>query len=178
MFFIIAVEMILPNNSLKKYAKFVLSLILMIIVINPLLKLYNNNLDIDQYVNKASKYVENKKNDDNVETYRTQNRETTLSTFKANLENNCEKYLKDKYPQSSYKVTMEISYEKESILIRSVKVGVNDNRIEKIKKVEINGKNNASQKNNIIKDERSRTIINTLSEELKVSKDVIVVYKI
>ncbi|MCD3297735.1 stage III sporulation protein AF, partial [Clostridium botulinum] len=34
-FFITAVEMILPNNSIKKYAKFVLGLILITVVINP-----------------------------------------------------------------------------------------------------------------------------------------------
>ena len=34
-FFITAVEMILPDDSLKKYAKFVLGLILITVVISP-----------------------------------------------------------------------------------------------------------------------------------------------
>lgn len=36
--FITAVEMLLPDNSLKKYSKFVLGLILITVLINPLIK--------------------------------------------------------------------------------------------------------------------------------------------
>jgi len=179
-FFITAIEMILPDNSLKKYAKFVLGLILIIVVINPIIKLYNESFNINLYANKAVQYMEGKKQDDNIEKYKEKNIETTLSTFQTNLENNCEKYLKDKYPNGNYKVSIDVMYrrEKGSFEIRSVKVGLKDNKIEKIKKVQINTQSSSVESYELLKDERGKAIINSLSVELKISKEIIVVYKI
>jgi len=179
-FFIMAVEMILPNNSLKRYAKFVLGLILIIVVINPLLRLYNENLNITSIVGQATSYMDGKKYDTNIDKYREQNIETTLNTFKANLEKNCEKFLEEKYPNYNCKVGIEVLFDKEkgNVTIKSVKVGIKDNGVEKVKKVEIKTKSSYVDSENILKDERSSLIINSLSKELSVSKDIITVYKL
>ena len=178
-FFIVAIEMILPNNSLKKYAQFVLGLILMIVVINPIIKFYNEGLNINSYADKATQYMEGKNQDNNIEKYREKNMETTLNNFQANLQNNCEKYLKDKYPKGNYKVSIDVMYHKEkgSFEIRSVRVGLKDNKIESVRKVQINANSSNVESYELVKDERGMGIINSLSEELKISKDIIVVYK-
>jgi len=179
LFFIVAVEMILPDNSLKKYAKFVLGLILIIVVINPILRLYNESFNINAYADKAVQYMAGKNQDDNIEKYRDNSIEATVSTFQGNLQNNCEKYLKDKYPNGNYKVSIDVMYlrEKGSFEIKSVKVGLKDNKIEKVKKVKIDSNSSNVASYELIKDERGKAIINSLSEELKISKDLIVVYK-
>jgi len=178
-FFIMAVEMILPNNGLKRYAKFVLGLILIVVVINPMLRLYNENLNVTSIIGQATSYMDGKKYDSNIDKYRDKNIETTLNTFKANLENNCEKFLKEKFPNYNCKVGIEVQFDRESgnVTIASVKVGIKDSGIEKVKKVEIKSKGSLADNNNILKDERSSLIINSLSTELNVSKELITVYK-
>ncbi|WML35311.1 stage III sporulation protein AF [Clostridium sp. OS1-26] len=60
-FFITAVEIILPDNSLKKYAKFVLGLILITVFINPLIKVFDRNFDINTYTSNAIQSFDAKK---------------------------------------------------------------------------------------------------------------------
>ncbi len=48
-FFITAVEMILPDNSMKKYAKFVLGLLLIVVIINPIIKIFDKDFNISAY---------------------------------------------------------------------------------------------------------------------------------
>ena len=54
-FFITAVEMILPDNNMKKYAKFVLGLMLIVVIINPIIKIFDKDFDLNSYSSKATK---------------------------------------------------------------------------------------------------------------------------
>ena len=51
--FMTAIELVLPENSIKRYAKFVLGLIFIVVVINPIINFVNqdNNLYKDIAVN-------------------------------------------------------------------------------------------------------------------------------
>ena len=46
-FFTTAVQMILPDNSLKKYCNFVLGLIVFVVILGPIVKIFNEDLQIN-----------------------------------------------------------------------------------------------------------------------------------
>lgn len=180
-FFITAVEIILPDNSLKKYAKFVLGLILITVFINPLIKVFDRNFDINTYTSNAIQSLDAKKTENEFQKYKEKNIKDTLEVFKLNLQTNCEKKLKEKYPDSNYKVQVEASYDdnNDKLVIKDIKVGVKDGSIERIKKIKIgDDSKTVDNGDKEINNEKSQAIKKYLGDELNVSKDVIQVYKI
>lgn len=180
-FFITAVEIILPDNSLKKYAKFVLGLILITVFINPLIKVFDRNFDINTYTSNAIQSFDAKKTENEFQKYKEKNIKDTLEVFKLNLQTNCEKKLKEKYPDNNYKVQVEASYDdnNDKLVIKDIKVGVKDGSIERIKKIKIGDESKTVDNGDKqINNEKSQAIKKYLGDELNVSKDVIQVYKI
>lgn len=177
--FIAAVEMVLPNNSFKKYAKFVLGLILMTILLNPIIKIFDKNYSIDSYTNEAFKYFNEGNYKTDLEKSKENSMSRTLSTFKLNLENECEKMLKEKFSKGNYNVEAVVDYDDEAqaVFIKSLKIGVKDGSIDRVKKVDVSTKGSVDNNSNTLNDERSRLIKEYLANELKVDTRTIDVYK-
>ena len=128
-FFITAVQMILPDNKIKKYAKFVLGLILITVILNPIFKCFNKDFNVDAYTSKASKYIDDMKlSSHKAADYKDKNLNSTLRGFALNLKKLSEDKLKEKYPKSSYNVDVKVVYDdkKDKILIKAISVGVKD----------------------------------------------------
>ncbi|MGE5627487.1 MAG: stage III sporulation protein AF [Solirubrobacterales bacterium] len=138
-FFITAVEMVLPDNSMKKYAKFVLGLILITVFLNPIVALFNSNYNMASFAEDFSKNVEKNGYKSVLKDYKSKNIEETLEIFQENLNNNCEKELKEKYPKDSFNVKVEAFYnEKNEIYeIKSVRIGLKEGKVGKVKEVNI-----------------------------------------
>lgn len=114
-FFITAVEMILPDNSMKKYSKFVLGLILITVIINPVLYLlYDGGLNNSSYVNKVYDELQTNNSVNNVQRYKQQNIDATLKVFQDNLKVSCEKILRDKFPDYNFYPEILAEYNKEN----------------------------------------------------------------
>lgn len=179
-FFITAVEIILPDTSMKKYAKFVLGLILITVFINPIIKIFDRNFDINVYTANIVKDFDKKKTENEFKQYKEKNLNTTLEVFKLNLQTSCEKKLKEKYPDSNYKVQVNASYDSENdkLMIKDIKVGVKDGSVEKIKKIKIGDDAKSVNNTDNMDNEKSTDIKKYLSNELNVSKDVIQIYKL
>ncbi|AUM95708.1 TPA: stage III sporulation protein AF [Clostridium botulinum] len=180
-FFITAIEMLLPKNNIKKYGKFVLGLILITVILNPIIKIFNKDYNISQYADKATASFNNAEYKNDFDKYKKKNREETLNNFKANLENQTKKKLEEKFPENKYEVSVEIAYdeEKDNLQIKSMDVGVKGNKIEKIKKVnKINIGNNENGKEDKKTFEGEGKIKQFISNEFKVSSGVIKVYKL
>lgn len=179
-FFITAVEMILPDNSLKKYAKFVLGLILITVFINPIIKVFDRNFDLNTYTTNAIQNFDKKKTVSDFKEYKESNINSTMEVFKLNLQSNCEKKLKEKYPQGNYKVEVEAAYDNENdkLTIKDVKVGVKEGTVEKIKKVTIGTDSTSVNKTDNVDVEKASEIKKYLSDELNVSSDIIKVSKL
>lgn len=177
--FITAVEMILPSNTLKKYAKFVLGLILMAVLVNPIIKIFNSGFNIDDYASKAVKYLDEKGYETDIDKYKQQSLTNTMNTFKLNLETMCEKKLKEKFPNNNYKVTATVGYDTEvdSAYIKSIKVAMQNGKIETVRKVDISIKGDQENKPQSLDDERSRVLKEYLSKELNIASSAIEVYK-
>ncbi|NFH66300.1 stage III sporulation protein AF [Clostridium botulinum] len=180
-FFITAIEMLLPKNNIKKYGKFVLGLILITVILNPIIKIFNKDYNISQYVEKATASFNNVDYKNDFDKYKKKNREETLNNFTANLQNQTKKKLEEKFPENKYEVNVKIAYdeEKENLEIKSMDVGVKGNKIEKIKKVnKINIGSNENGKEDKKSFEGEGKIKQFISNEFKVSSEVIKVYKL
>ncbi|MBE6057392.1 stage III sporulation protein AF [Clostridium sp.] len=180
-FFITAIEMLLPKNNIKKYGKFVLGLILITVILNPIIKIFNKDYNISQYADKATASFNNIEYKNDFDKYKKKNREETLNNFKANLQNQTKKKLEEKFPENKYEVNVEIAYdeEKDNLQKKSMDVGVKGNKIEKIKKVnKINIGNNENVKEGKKTFEGEGKIKQFISNEFKVSSEVIKVYKL
>lgn len=140
--FITAVEMLLPDNSLKKYSKFVLGLILITVLINPLIKIFNKNFDINIYSNNISKSIDEESYKNDLKEYKEKSVENTIKTFEANLEKIVEEKIKDRFEGINSKVQVKAEYSEEDnkFNIKNVNIGIKDKKIRKVKKVQINFK--------------------------------------
>lgn len=178
-FFISAVELILPNNSTKKYTKFVLGLILITVVLNPIIKLYDKSFNINGYIESAARYFDEKKyQQEDYEKYKKTSIENTAEVFASNLGQLCIKKLKEEFPKDDYEVSIKANYEKEeeNFIISKVNIGLSEGNIKKIKKVNIENSKEVSTKD-VINEEKAKEIINFISKELNIEKQKISVYK-
>ncbi len=178
-FFITAVEMILPSNSMKKYTKFVLGLILITVLINPIVKLFDKNFNIDSYINTATEYFEEKQYKQDYDKYKNDNINNTVQVFSDNLGKMCMQKLQEKFPKDRYEVFPKVKYDsnEEKFIVDSVKVEVNEGKVRSIKKVTIKNAKEVNVKE-VLNEEKNREITEYLSEVLNISKDKIKVYKI
>lgn len=178
-FFITAVQMILPDNKLKKYCKFALGLILVVIILNPIVKLLNSEADIHRQIENSAAYIFEEKYETDYEKYRQANVENTIKNFEQNMEIQCSKDLQEKYGDKKFKTKVEASFIKESnsFQIDSIEIGLNDSTVEKIKKVEIGSDSVTVDKVQDPQDENALEIKRYISSKYSVSEEIIYVYK-
>lgn len=138
-FFITAVEMILPDSSLKKYAKFVLGLILMIIIINPIIKILNgSDINVSSYLSEYENILENE--EEKSIKQKSNSIKNTQAVFEKNIEKIALKTLKENYPKDNFEITVKTKYDEEENIfsIESINILLDEGGIKPIKKVEIN----------------------------------------
>ncbi|MBC8059254.1 MAG: stage III sporulation protein AF [Clostridiaceae bacterium] len=152
LFFITAVEMILPNNSMKKYAKFVLGLILITVIINPIIKIFNGDFNTAVYTSNLVNSMDDNSMKAATQRYKDENINSTLINFKENLKLSCEKSLKEKFPNNKFQVTIDASFDKKSELF-------------KLKSIDVRTKISIKEQ-----------VILFLSDELKINKELVNVF--
>jgi len=179
-FFITAVEMILPDNSIKKYAKFVLGLMLIVVIINPIMKVFDKGFDLNSYSSKATSYMEGSTSKTDIKKYKDANILNTTQNFKKNLEDECITNLEETYPGNKYNADIKIVYDSKNGVfnINTVDIGVVDKGVTSIKNIEINTTSVSTANRNVLQDEQGNKIKKLLSSKLKISNDVITVYKL
>lgn len=175
-FFITAVEMILPSNSLKKYTKFVLGLILITVLIKPIIRLYDHQLSMDNYLNAATEYFEGKQYEKNYDKYKNKNINSTKEVFASNLETLCAQKLKEKFPKNNYKVTAKVTFDDKSqkFIVDGIRVWINEGSVKKIKKVDIESSKEVNNKET--ENDKNQYIVDYLSQTIDIPKDKITVY--
>lgn len=179
--FISAVEILAPNNKMKKYIKFALGLILISVILNPIVNFLSNGQkgiadSIKNYEEMFSK-DESKLNLDSVSTLGNGNKQDNKKQiFIDNFNKNCENLLKNKFKDMTFKSQLDcdVDFNKLSINIKKLRIGVDDNKINKIKKVVINKEGSNEKEEN----EKYSEIINYLSSEVDVPKEKIEVYQL
>jgi stage III sporulation protein AF len=138
--FMALIDIILPSNSLKKYARLVFGLIIIVIIINPIFSLFNKNADIEasisQYMDKynvASSTLQNTNN------YISSD---TLQIFKENLKSKIEKSIYDGCGKSYIVANININDDQNSkeflnITYLELKVEMSSTNVKTIPKIVI-----------------------------------------
>lgn len=179
--FISAVELIAPDNKMKKYIKFILGLLLISVILNPIINFISNgekNIpgSIESYeavFNKSKSDFENegatKDNLNKVDARR--------KAFVSNFNKNCDNLLKNQFKNMNFKseVDCDVNFTDVSLNIKKLKIGIGEDKVNKIKKIVINSK---EQSNEQEVNKEYTEIIDFLAKELNIPKEKIEVYKL
>lgn len=136
-FFATAVQMILPDNSLKKYCNFVIGLIVFVVMVTPIINLINRDIPIDKLIEQSTLEVFSDTTKVDYSQYRDSNISTTIDVFKSKLEKQCEEDLKTKFSADNYKVNVNVFYdENDSIfVVDSMDITMDDGSVEVVKPI-------------------------------------------
>ena len=181
--FISAIELISPNNKMKKYIKFILGLILISTILNPILQFISSGErsvadGIESYEQVFSR-SKDKIDLDNINTSKEiENKgESRKKAFVSNFNKNCDKLLANQFKNKVFKsdVDCDINFTDITLTVKKLKIGVSENEINKIKKVIIN---TDSESNTKEENKEYTEIIDFISSELSIPKEKIEVYKL
>ena len=175
--FITAVEIIGPDNSMKKYLKFVMGLILISVILNPIISFFTNGESI--ITSAIDKYENDMFRESDSDEKESDNSSLKATSFKENFNKNCVNLLSKEYKNMDFQCDIDcnVDFVNPNLVINEVKVGVKDKGIRKVqnvKKVDINDTNEEE----VIVDETLEEVRDFLSDELSVDKEKIVVYYI
>ena len=172
-----AIELISPNNSMKKYIKFVLGLILIVVMLNPIIDFFTEGEDkivstIKEYENILSK--DTKTSSDVAVSNEVED------VFIENLNKNSAAELAEAFPDYTFvcNIDCNIDLSNYSYNISHAKIGISTGKIqdvEKIEKVEISNDNETNSK--VYSDDEQK-IVSYVSNMLGISEDKIEVYTV
>lgn len=172
-----AIEFIAPDNNMKKYLKFVLGLILISVMLSPIISLFSKGEESISL--QVQKYIELSENE-SAEVSKDY-KSNSENVFKENLEQNCNRFLKEKFTDKEFvsNIDCEVDMNNINYSIDKVQVGVKNKDVSKIQKIIINTqKDSKSVSSQDEKVNNEDEIISYLAEALNVSKDKIEVYKV
>ena len=181
--FISAVELISPNNKMQKYIKFILGLILISTILNPILQFISNGEKsvadgIEGYEQVFSK-SKDKIDLDNINSSKEieSKGDNRKKAFVSNFNKNCNKLLVNQFKTKKFKsdVDCDINFTNITLTVNKLKIGVSENKINKIKKVIINTDTESNTKE---ENTEYTEIIDFISSELNIPKEKIEVYKL
>ena len=172
-----AIELISPNNSMKKYIKFVLGLILIVVMLSPIIDFFTEGEDkivstIKEYENILSK--DTKTSSDVAVSNEVED------VFIENLNKNSAAELAEAFPDYTFvcNIDCNIDLSNYSYNISHAKIGISTGKIqdvEKIEKVEISNDNETESK--VYSDDEQK-IVSYVSNMLGISEDKIEVYTV
>lgn len=177
--FISAVEILAPDKKMKKYISFVLGLILISTILNPIVEFITNGENsivqgIENYETVFSKN-DNKINTDGVTSFESKrdNEDARKKAFINNFNKNCDSMLKNKFDNINFKSEVEcnVDFNNVNIDIKKLKIGIKDNNVRRIEKVDIGKEENKDT----LRDEY-KNVIDYVASELDISEDKIEVY--
>ena len=176
MIFMIAVDIISPDNSMKKYIKFVLGLILISVMINPIIKFFTGGEQelVNTIKNYENMFYEGITSENENDVSKNQ-----IESFKNNLNSNCNSLLKEEFSDKDFKSNVECEIDLQSMTynIESLEVGVKEIGIKIVDSIKININEESEQAiSNDEKVENAEEIKNYLSEVFKIPTEKIKLY--
>ena len=177
--FITAVELIAPNNSIKKYIKFVLGLILVVVILNPIVYLFTRGEnDVIEAINSYESYFDSSMSQEG----EVISRESREEAFKENLNKNCNAMLKEEFGDKNFSADIECTFDFDNMTytIDSLSLGVSDKSIKLVDEIKININPNKSKE--VLSDEvdvqDEEEIRDYLCEAFKIQKEKINIYAV
>lgn len=165
--FISSIELIIPNGSIKKYVKFILGLILMAVILNPIVEILTG--DKKDFHSSVKNYVEAFENDNL--NFQNNNIETN-EIFIDKLEYSCNKMLIENYPNFKFttKIKGNIDMDKLQLDFKEVNITYDSKDFGVVEKIQINVSNN---KKGTDEDKITKDIKCFVANQLKVNEEKI-----
>lgn len=177
MIFMTSIEIIAPDNSMKKYIKFVLGLILISVMINPIIKFFTGGEQ--EVINRIKRYEDMLNLGVTNEGESKEVIEKQKEAFKSNLNSNCDNLLKEKFSDKDFKsdIKCNINLSDMTYSIDSLEVGVRENGIRLVDKIRINVNDESEEAvSNNEKIDNEEEMKNYLSELFKIPIEKIKLY--
>lgn len=170
--FITAIELVGPDNSMKKYLKFVMGLILVSVLLSPIVKLFSKGETalisvIDKYDKEVEKGVYGEHTDTNAQELREE-------SFKNNFNRNCINKLSREFENMTFESELdcEVDFDNMTCKVNELRIGISEKGVKKVKEVKIGGGEEEVKE----EDSTQKEVKDFISEELEISRDKIVVY--
>jgi stage III sporulation protein AF len=175
--FLTLAELILPENSMKKYSKFVIGAIVIINILMPVFKLFDKSFNLESSISLyEKKYEPILNNSENAVSLQNRMQEVTIDEFKEKLKENIEK---DVYKNTGKKITVKRIDVNTQIgsddfgSIKYIELKKDDSSdIKPVEKVVI-GNNNS----NNLYENKDKDIVNYITKSYRVSEENIVFVK-
>lgn len=173
-----AIELISPENSMKKYIRFVLGCILIAVMISPIMNFLGDGEEL--IVSKIDSYLSMTKEETEVLSSYEESKDTRSEVVLNNIEDNLNMLLKEQYSDSEFKVKIQGDIDMDNIeySIEKIEVGVKDKGILNIEKIVINEEESTEVSTNSENVKDKQEIIEFLKYTLKISEDKISVYRL
>lgn len=162
-----AVELVGPDNDMKKYIKFVMGLILISVILNPIIKFCTSGQEI---ISREIEDYQKEFNKNEIEdTFNSEEQSLQEEEFKKNFNNNCNMILSEKYPDKDFdsKIDGEVDFDSMKFNVNKLKVIVKDNNVKQIEEVVIGKEHNAEEDDFLLQ------VKKYLSDETKINEDKI-----
>ena len=175
--FMTAVELIAPDNSMKKYLKFVLGLILITVILNPILTIIlNGEQELKDVISGyEEEYNVNKKDNESTENII----KIKEDSFKDNFNKNCESILKQEFKDLEFKCNVDcvVDFNDNDFTINKLSIQIKDKKVKKVEKIDKVDINSKKDKKDTVNKEY-KDVVKFISKELNIDENKINIYKI
>ncbi len=175
--FMTAVELIAPDNSMKKYLKFVLGLILITVILNPILTIIlNGEQELKDVISGyEEEYNVNKKDNESTENII----KIKEDSFKDNFNKNCESMLKQEFKDLEFKCNVDcvVDFNDNDFTINKLSIQIKDKKVKKVEKIDKVDINSKKDKKDTVNKEY-KDVVKFISKELNIDENKIDIYKI
>ena len=172
-----AIELISPNNSMKKYIKFVLGLILIVVMLNPIIDFFTEGED--KIVSTIKEYEDILSTDTETSSDVAASNEVE-DVFIENLNKNSATELAEKFPDYKFvcDIDCNIDLNNFSYDISHAKISISTNKIQEVEKIEKVEISNDNKTNSQAYSDDEQKILSYVSNMLGVSEEKIEIYTV
>ncbi|CDB75564.1 MULTISPECIES: stage III sporulation protein AF [Clostridia] len=172
-----AIELISPNNSMKKYIKFVLGLILIVVMLNPIIDFFTEGED--KIVSTIKEYEGILSTDTETSSDVAASNEVE-DVFIENLNKNSATELAEKFPDYKFvcDIDCNIDLNNFSYDISHAKISISTNKIQEVEKIEKVEISNDNKTNSQAYSDDEQKILSYVSNMLGISEDKIEIYTV
>lgn len=172
-----AIELISPNNSMKKYIKFVLGLILIVVMLNPIIDFFTEGED--KIVSTIKEYEGILSTDTETSSDVAASNEVE-DVFIENLNKNSATELAEKFPDYKFvcDIDCNIDLNNFSYDISHAKISISTNKIQEVEKIEKVEISNDNKTNSQAYSDDEQEILSYVSNMLGISEDKIEIYTV
>lgn len=95
--FSVIIDMVLPKGNIKKYAKFIMGIIIIVVIISPIINIFKQPLDLDGHLDTISHQLDGKEIKFNAKNYEQRQMENAVELFKRRLHTNIQHTIERNY---------------------------------------------------------------------------------